>query len=265
MSSANMCHRGTYFFRGKYAGPTVSLGKESLTNVPPRTFPGDKSPGKPIPSDKSPGKAENCRWGRGLIYHIKNKERLVTQGYNQEEGINSDETFAAVARLEETRNFLAFAIYMNFIVYQMDVKNAFLNGKLKEEVYVQQPPSFESTKTPMVPLNNLGPDLNGKAMNETRYFKGIPSLGHWYPKCLSFDLKEYSDSNYDRCNMDRKSTPAEVEYVADVGYYAHILWMKSQLSDYDIVYEKNDKLVVSDSIFTKPFDELTFKRLIVKL
>ncbi|GKC45321.1 retrovirus-related pol polyprotein from transposon TNT 1-94 [Tanacetum coccineum] len=65
---------------------------------------------------------------------IKNKARLVAQGYNQQEGIDYDETFAPVARLEAIRIFLAFATYMNFIVYQIDAKSAFLNGKLKEEV-----------------------------------------------------------------------------------------------------------------------------------
>ncbi|GKB10671.1 retrovirus-related pol polyprotein from transposon TNT 1-94 [Tanacetum coccineum] len=249
---------------------------------------------------------------------IKNKARLVSQGYNQQEGIDYDETFALVVRLEAIRIFFAFATYRNFIVYQMDVKSASLNGKLKEEVYVKQPLSFESTKFPnhikqskrgilinqekyvkdlqkkydingssmktlMVPPNNLGPDLNGKAVNETqyrgmirsimfltasrpviqfstclsaryqanhkesnliavkrifRYLKGTPSLGLWYLKCLGFDLKEYSDSDYAGCNMDRKSTLAEAKYVAAAGCCANILWMKSQLTDYDIIYEK---------------------------
>ncbi|GJX15214.1 retrovirus-related pol polyprotein from transposon TNT 1-94 [Tanacetum coccineum] len=79
---------------------------------------------------------------------IKNKARLVAQGYNQQEGIDYDETFAPVARLEAIRIFLAFATYMNFIVYQMNVKSDFLNGKLKEEVYVKQPPGFESNEFP---------------------------------------------------------------------------------------------------------------------
>ncbi|GJW12238.1 retrovirus-related pol polyprotein from transposon TNT 1-94 [Tanacetum coccineum] len=73
----------------------------------------------------------------------KNKARLVAQGYSQEEGIDYDEPFTPVARMEAIRIFLAFATYMNFKVYQMDVKSAFLNGKLKEEVYVKQPPGFE--------------------------------------------------------------------------------------------------------------------------
>ncbi|GJS06116.1 retrovirus-related pol polyprotein from transposon TNT 1-94 [Tanacetum coccineum] len=74
--------------------------------------------------------------------------RLIAQGYNQQEGINYDETFAPVARLEAFRIFLAYATYMNFIVYQMDIKSAFLNGKLIEKVYVEQPPSFESSEFP---------------------------------------------------------------------------------------------------------------------
>ncbi|GJW33041.1 retrovirus-related pol polyprotein from transposon TNT 1-94 [Tanacetum coccineum] len=78
----------------------------------------------------------------------KNKARLVAQGYSQEEGIDYDETFAPVAMMEAIRIFLAFATYMNFKVYQMDVKSAFLNGKLKEEVYVKQPLGFESSEFP---------------------------------------------------------------------------------------------------------------------
>ncbi|GKC36015.1 retrovirus-related pol polyprotein from transposon TNT 1-94 [Tanacetum coccineum] len=88
----------------------------------------------------------NKRDKTGIV--IKNKARLVAQGYNQQEGIDYDETFSPVARLEAIRIFLAFATYMNFTVYQMDVKSAFLNGKLKEEVYVKQPPGFESNEFP---------------------------------------------------------------------------------------------------------------------
>ena len=69
----------------------------------------------------------------------RNKARLVAKGYSQAEGIDYDETFAPVARLEAIRMFLAFAAHSNFKVYQMDVKSAFLNGELDEEVYVEQP------------------------------------------------------------------------------------------------------------------------------
>ncbi|GJZ12728.1 retrovirus-related pol polyprotein from transposon TNT 1-94 [Tanacetum coccineum] len=234
--------------------------------------------------------------------------RKIAIGYSQEEGIDYDETFAPVERMEAIRIFIAFSTYMNFKVYQMDVKSAFLKGKLREEVYVKQPPAFESSefpdyvckldkalyglkqapkacslvKTLMVPPNNLGLDLAGKSVNETsyrgmigslvyltatrpdiqfstvlcaryqsnlkeshliavkrilRYLKGTLTLGLYYPKCLDFDLKGYSDSDYAGCNMDRKSTSAKAEYVATIVCCASILWMKSQLSDYDIHYK----------------------------
>ncbi|GJQ93758.1 retrovirus-related pol polyprotein from transposon TNT 1-94 [Tanacetum coccineum] len=77
-----------------------------------------------------------------------NKARLVAQGHRQEEGIDYDEVFAPVARIEAIRIFLAFDSYMGFIVYQMDMKIAFLYGKIDEEVYVSQPPGFIDPKYP---------------------------------------------------------------------------------------------------------------------
>lgn len=82
----------------------------------------------------------------GII--IRNKARLVAQGFNQEEGIDYEETFAPVARLEAIRMLLAFGCYKNFKLFQMDVKSAFLNGLISEEVYVEQPPGFESHEFP---------------------------------------------------------------------------------------------------------------------
>ena len=79
---------------------------------------------------------------------MRNKARLVAKGYYQVEGIDYDETFAPVARLEAIKIFLAFAAHSGFKVYQIDVKSTFLNGKLQEEVYVQQPLGFESSKYP---------------------------------------------------------------------------------------------------------------------
>ncbi|GJU28186.1 hypothetical protein Tco_1166807 [Tanacetum coccineum] len=125
-----------------------------------------------------------------------------------------------------------------------------------------------------------------------RYLKGTPSLGLWYPKCLGFDLKGYSNSDYVGCNMDMKSTSgacqllggklvcrsakkqqyvaislAEDKYVAAARCCANILWMKSQLTDYDIIYEKivylkgdieynflPTQYQLAD-IFTKPLDD----------
>ncbi|GKA68613.1 retrovirus-related pol polyprotein from transposon TNT 1-94, partial [Tanacetum coccineum] len=219
----------------------------------------------------------------GII--TKNKARLVAQGYNQEEGIDYDETFTPMARMEVIRIFLAFATYMSFKIYQMDVKSAFLNGKLKKEVYVKQPHGFEIreltyflglqikqddkgvsifqeqytrnllkkyeisdsslVKTPMVPPKNLGLDLASKYQSNPkeshlivvkrilRYLKGTPTLGLSYLKCSGFDLKGYSDSDYAGLAM----SSVEAEYVAAVGCCASILWMKSQLSEYDIHYK----------------------------
>ncbi|GJR60040.1 retrovirus-related pol polyprotein from transposon TNT 1-94 [Tanacetum coccineum] len=207
--------------------------------------------------------------------------------------------------LEAIRIFLAFATYMNFIVYKMDVKRAFLNGKLKEEVYVKQPPGFENNEFPNH-VYKLNKALYGlKQALRAWYLKGTPSLGLWYPKCSGFDQKRYSDSDYAGCNMDRKSTSAVV------GCCANILWMRSQLTDCDIIYEKvpifcdntgditifnnpvlhsrtkhidisyhliRDHVLKRDielhfiptqyqlvDIFTKPLDEPTFKRLFVEL
>ncbi|GJY97368.1 putative ribonuclease H-like domain-containing protein [Tanacetum coccineum] len=79
---------------------------------------------------------------------VRNKERLVAQGYTQEEGIDYDEVFAPVARIKAIRLFLAYVSFMNFIVYQMDIKSAFLYGTIEEEVFVCQPPGFEDPEFP---------------------------------------------------------------------------------------------------------------------
>ncbi|GJS76509.1 retrovirus-related pol polyprotein from transposon TNT 1-94, partial [Tanacetum coccineum] len=79
---------------------------------------------------------------------LKNKARLVARGYRQEEGIDFEESFAPVARLEAIRIFLAFVAHMNMVVYQMDVKTAFLNGNMREEVYVSQPNEFVDKDNP---------------------------------------------------------------------------------------------------------------------
>src|SRR6187397_2155191 len=81
----------------------------------------------------------------------RNKSRLVAKGFTQTEGLDFDESYAPVARLDAIRLFLAFAAHNDIKVYQMDVQIAFLNGELAEEVYVEQPPGFEvSTKNRMV-------------------------------------------------------------------------------------------------------------------
>ncbi|GJT56999.1 putative ribonuclease H-like domain-containing protein [Tanacetum coccineum] len=242
---------------------------------------------------------------RGIV--IKNKARLVAQGYTQEERIDYDEVFTLVARIEAIRLFLTYASFKDSVVYQMDVKSAFLYGKIEEEVYVCQPPGFEdpdfpdrvykiekalyglhqglrswyetlstylldngfqrgkidktlfirrykglqvkqkedgifisqdkyvteilkkfgftdvkTTSTPMETKKLLLKDedvctcaryqVNPKVSHLHtvkrifRYLKGQPKLGLWYPKDSPFDLVAYTNSDYARTSLDKKST-----------------------------------------------------------
>ncbi|GJW69673.1 retrovirus-related pol polyprotein from transposon TNT 1-94 [Tanacetum coccineum] len=193
---------------------------------------------------------------------IKNKARLVAQGYKQEEGIDYDETFTPVARLKAIRIFLAYAAYMGFMEYQMDVKSAFLNGKLSEEVFVQQPPGFESGEFPNY-VCKLDKALYGLKQALKSWYETLSSFLIQHKFIRGFDLKAYSDSDYAGCNLDRKSTSrgyqilsgklvcwsakkqssvamssAEAEYVAAAGCCAQVLWIKIQLADYDVLYDK---------------------------
>nr|GFC84851.1 putative ribonuclease H-like domain-containing protein [Tanacetum cinerariifolium]GFC84859.1 putative ribonuclease H-like domain-containing protein [Tanacetum cinerariifolium] len=89
---------------------------------------------------------KNKKDERGIV--IRNKGRLVAQGHTQEDGIDYEELFAPVVRIESIQLFLAYASFMGFMVYQMDVKSAFLYGTIKKEVYVCQPPGFEDPDHP---------------------------------------------------------------------------------------------------------------------
>ncbi|GKA82461.1 ribonuclease H-like domain-containing protein [Tanacetum coccineum] len=123
---------------------------------------------------------------RGVV--VRNKARLVAQGYRQEEGIDYDEVFAPVARIEAIRIFLAFASYMGFIVYQMDVKSAFLYGTIDEEVYVSQPPGFVDPKFPK------------KVYKVVKALYGLHQAPRaWYATLSTFLLK----SGYRRGTIDK--------------------------------------------------------------
>nr|GEW63514.1 hypothetical protein [Tanacetum cinerariifolium] len=123
---------------------------------------------------------ENKKDERGVV--VINKARLVAQGHRQEEGINYDEVFAPVARIEAIRIFLAFAFYMGFIVYQIDVKSAYLYGRIDEEVYVTQPPGFVdpkfpnkaqqhiSNESPIIGVNTPGCDEDSIKLKELMVF-----------------------------------------------------------------------------------------------
>jgi len=109
---------------------------------------------------------------------IRNKARLVAQGYNQQEGIDYTKTFARVARLEAIRLLLSYAVNRGIILYQMDVKSAFLTGVIKEEVFVKQSPSFQDLKHPDH-VYKLKKSLSG--------FKQAPKA--WYDRLSNFVIK----------------------------------------------------------------------------
>nr|GEY76382.1 copia protein [Tanacetum cinerariifolium] len=207
---------------------------------------------------------------------IKNKASLVAQFYNQQEGIDYDETFAAVARLEAIRIFLEFATYMNFIVYKMDIKSAFLNGKLKEEVYVKQPLGFESNEFPNH-VYKLDKALYGLKQDPRAWYETLSTIliEHNFVKGkidnTLFVYKTQTDVilanpkesyliavnrifRYLKgacqllggklvCWSAKKQQSlaislAKAKYVGAAGCCANILWMKIQLTDYDIIHEK---------------------------
>ncbi|GKA57219.1 ribonuclease H-like domain-containing protein [Tanacetum coccineum] len=131
---------------------------------------------------------------RGIV--IRNKARLVAQGYTQEEGIDCDEVFAQVARIEEIRLFLAYASFKDFVVYQMDVKSAFLYGKIKEEVYVCQPPGFED------------PDFPDRVYNVEKALYGLHQAPRaWYETLSTYLL----DNSYPNTYKEKQRKVLEVE------------------------------------------------------
>nr|GEU29800.1 copia protein [Tanacetum cinerariifolium] len=157
-------------------------------------------------------------------------------GYSQQEGIDYDETFAPVARIEAIRLFLAYVAHKDFTVFQMDVKTAFLNGILKEEVYVGQPLSFVSKQYPdhvyaldkalyglkQVPRGwcaryQANPNEHHVSAVKRIFccLIGTINLGLWYPKDSVFDLTAYSDADHAGCHLDRKSTSGSVQFLGD--------------------------------------------------
>ncbi|GJZ93176.1 putative ribonuclease H-like domain-containing protein [Tanacetum coccineum] len=149
----------------------------------------------------------NKRDERGVV--VRNKARLVAQGYTQEEGIDYDEVFTPVARIEAIRLFLAFASFMGFIVYQMDVKSAFLYGTIDEEVYVLQPPGFVDPAHPK------------KVYNVFKALYGLHQAPRaWYATLLTFLEKHgYKRGTTDKTlfiKRDKKDIMLVQVYVNDI-------------------------------------------------
>ncbi|GJV17523.1 putative ribonuclease H-like domain-containing protein, partial [Tanacetum coccineum] len=129
---------------------------------------------------------KNKKDERGIV--IKNKERLVAQGYTQEEGIDYDEVFAPISKIEAIRLFLAYASFKDFVVYQMDVKSDFLYGKIKGEVYVCQPPGFED------------PDFPDRVYKVEKVLYGLhQALRAWYETLSTYLL----ENGFQRGKIDK--------------------------------------------------------------
>nr|GEW11477.1 hypothetical protein [Tanacetum cinerariifolium] len=214
---------------------------------------------------------------------LKNKDRLVARSYRQEEGIDFEESFASVARLEGIRIFLAYAAHKNMVVYQMDVKTAFLNGNLREEVYVSQPDGFVDQDNPNH-VYKLKKDLYGlkqapRAWNDNDLLldssvaltafanadhAGCQDTHRSTSGSVQFlGERPFANADHAGCQDTHRSTSGsvqflgerriswsskrqksaaisstEAEYIALSGCCAQILWMRSQLSDYGLGFNK---------------------------
>nr|GEZ43959.1 retrovirus-related Pol polyprotein from transposon TNT 1-94 [Tanacetum cinerariifolium] len=180
---------------------------------------------------------------------LKNKARLVARGYRQEEGINFEESFAPVARLEAIRIFLTYAAHKNMVVCQMDVKTAFLNGlqisSSPRGIFINQSKyAIESLKkygfescdpvdNPMVEKSKLDEDKEGKAVDPSHYrgsayrkaltcgkrifpyLRGTINQGLWYPKHSSIALTSFIDADHDGCQDTRRSTSGSLQFLGD--------------------------------------------------
>ncbi|GJT52668.1 retrovirus-related pol polyprotein from transposon TNT 1-94 [Tanacetum coccineum] len=183
---------------------------------------------------------------------LKNKARLVAKGYRQEVGIDFEESFVPVARIKAIRIFIANAASKNMTIYQMDVKTAFLNGELKEEVYVNQLEGFVDPDHP-THVYRLKKALYGlkqapqawyqasptkkylEALKRVfRYLRGTINWGLWYPKDTAMALTAYADADHAGCQDTRR----KAEYIAMSGCCAQILWMRSHLTDYGFAFNK---------------------------
>ncbi|GKA68272.1 retrovirus-related pol polyprotein from transposon TNT 1-94 [Tanacetum coccineum] len=211
---------------------------------------------------------------------LKNKARLVARGYRQEEGIDFEESFTPVTRLEAIRIFLAFAAHMNMVVYQMDVKTAFLNGNLREEVYISQPDGFvdKDNQNHMYKLKKAlyglkqaprvcRPDLQfaicmcaryqaqptEKHLNAVKriyqYLKGTINRGLWYPKDSSISLTAFADADHVGCQDTRRSTSGSMHFLGD----RLISWSSKRQKSAAISSTEAEYIALSGMLWTNPF------------
>ncbi|GKA10310.1 putative ribonuclease H-like domain-containing protein [Tanacetum coccineum] len=203
----------------------------------------------------------NKRDQRGIV--VRNKARLVAQGHRQEEGVDYDEVFAPVARIEAIRLFLAFASFMGFTVYQMDVKSAFLYGTIEEEVYVNQPPGFVDPEFPnrvyKVKKALYGLDQAPRAWYETlstylleNAFKRGTIDKTYFIKKIKNDilLVQVPDIMFAVCAYSRfQDSPMDLIAYSDSDYAGAsiVLWLQNQLLDYGYNFMKTKIHVDNES------------------
>ncbi|GJX26702.1 retrovirus-related pol polyprotein from transposon TNT 1-94 [Tanacetum coccineum] len=192
---------------------------------------------------------------------IRNKARLVAKGYAQEEGIDFEESFAPVARLEAVRIFVAYAAHKSFPIYQMDVKTTFLNGPLKEEVYVAQPDGFVDPdhpekvyrlrkalyglkQAPRAWYDELSNFLMSKGFTkglQIHQSQGTINMGLLYPKDSGFELTAFSDAGSCRLVDLAKALSggiSSLEHPSDT----YVLTMKMEI----LLEPASNKLLVGD-------------------
>ncbi|GJV47079.1 retrovirus-related pol polyprotein from transposon TNT 1-94 [Tanacetum coccineum] len=192
---------------------------------------------------------------------LKNKARLVSHGYRQEKGIDFEESFAPVARLDAIQIFLAYVAHMNMIVYQIDVKTTFyakkfMSANQTESLKKYGMESSDPVDTPMVEKSKLDEDTHGKAIDPTHYRRMIGTLMYLttsrpdltFAVCCQDTRRSTSGSMQllgDRLvswSSKRQKSVAisstEAEYISMSGCCAQILWMRSQLTDYGLGFNK---------------------------
>ncbi|GJY63662.1 putative ribonuclease H-like domain-containing protein [Tanacetum coccineum] len=194
---------------------------------------------------------KNKRDKRNIV--VKNKARLVAQGQRQEEGINYDEVFAPIARIEAIRLFLAFASYKGFLVYQMGIKSAFLYGTIEEEVYVHQPPGF------------VDPAHPNKVYKVVKALYGLHQAPRaWYETLSSFLL----ENGFRRGTIDKtlfiKKNKSDIMlvqvYVDDIIFGST---KKSMCTEFEEVKQQPDGIFISQDKYVadilKKFDFYSIK------
>ncbi|GJU17641.1 ribonuclease H-like domain-containing protein [Tanacetum coccineum] len=154
---------------------------------------------------------KNKKDERGIV--VRNKARLVAQGYTQEEGIDYDKVLAPVAMIEAIRLFFAYASFMGFIVYQMDVKSAFLYGTIEEEVSVCQPPGYED------------PQFSDKVYKVENALYGLHQAPRaWYETLSTYLLENgFRRGTIDRLCLSRRTKRVDGIFISQDKYMANIL------------------------------------------